>query len=49
MTRPVLRCALCLWACTVAVALLFFLRGCWQGGPMVTVRVDVPTLTFQEK
>ncbi len=49
MKRAVARAVLCLWACTIALALLVVLRGCAERGPMVTVRVEVPTLEFVER
>lgn len=48
MTRPVIRAVLCLWACTVAVALLVVLRGCAER-PVLTVRVEMQPLEFVER
>jgi hypothetical protein len=45
MTRAIL----CLWDCTIAVALLFFIRGCAERGPVLVVKVEVPRLEFTEK
>lgn len=49
MTRSVLRSVLCLWATTLAVALMFFIRGCAGGGPVVVVKVDMKPVEFVER
>lgn len=46
--KTVVRAVLVLWACSVAVAILFLIRGCAQEG-LVVVRVEVPRLEFVEK
>lgn len=45
MTRDILRAALCLWAATIALGLLFLIRGCAQGG----LQVKIGPIEFVER